>query len=120
MPAKKINDIVAMILIISVFLSVTIVIIGSICYLTAHGGEHIDVLISSPAQPITLTAISQLLLKQSSIGLIELGLFILVTTQILRVALLAWFYGATKDYPFLLISIYILAILIGSFFINKY
>jgi uncharacterized membrane protein len=91
------------------------VLIGGIFFLWQHGSAPLrSELIYSSHFHVSFTEMWYLLQHNTAVGLIELGLISLVMTQLLRVALLCWFYTVTRDIPFAAISIFILGVLIYS------
>jgi len=69
---------------------------------------------------ISLYSFWEDLLNLSPEGFIELGLFILVITQVIRVGIVVWFFTSIKDRFFSCISLFILLLLIGAFVIPLY
>jgi uncharacterized membrane protein len=104
---KKIENIMGMLLLIGTLISASLVCIGGFLFLLHHGSEPIH---SDLLKPWTLA------FSWNALGLIELGLFLLVFTQILRVLLLCGFYVFIRDRCFTLISFFILFVLIYSVF----
>ena len=89
---------------------------GGISYIDQHANDLLTNIMPSQLTPISLAQIFHLSFSFSSIGFIELGLLLLVATQIIRVFLLVCFYAAIKDYHFLLINAYLTIMLILGFF----
>ncbi len=84
-------------------------------YLLQFGSNNMHTeLVETTSYATNMTLIWHTALSFSPLGLIELGLLTLVVTQIMRVGLLVWFYSATQDYLFALISLFILLALIYS------
>lgn len=92
------------------FLSLFIVLVGGACYLWQHGNDVI------PYQVFSGKFTTILLSPQ---GIIQLGLFILIGTQVLRVILTAFLFLQCKDYVFTAISGGIFVLLIYSIFWGK-
>lgn len=115
--STKIEKMITLILIVGTLISICLVMTGGIIYLLENGNTTLaSTLLKSNNYHLNINSIWQNIQSFSSIGLIELGLLSLVTTQILRVGLLCWFYIITKDYWFIGFSMFILAILIYSSF----
>ncbi|RDI37205.1 DUF1634 domain-containing protein [Aquicella lusitana] len=114
---SKIQEILGIILLSGIFISASLVIIGGLVYLLHHGGENMQMEL---LQSVTYqTSVKEILLGTLSftpLRIIELGLLLLVATQVLRVALLTWFYALIRDYWFVSFSIFILFILVYSLF----
>lgn len=114
---KKMEERIALVLMLGTLLSAFLVLIGAVLYLFQSGQHAMQSEISpSNITPITINQIWQLAFSLSPLGIIELGLLSLVATQTIRVALLCWFYAMIRDYKFLMISFFILVVLIYSSF----
>lgn len=112
---RKMQAIIGITLLIGTLLSAGIVLIGGIMYLLQHGSDAVPTsLLHYEPQHIQLAQIWQNAFSFSSSGIIQLGLLCLVSTQLLRVALLCWFYTMIRDYAFMIISTFILLVLIYS------
>jgi uncharacterized membrane protein len=115
--AVKIETIMGLIINIGVIISMGLVTLGGIKFLLEHGHENIHFDFQpSNSYIINLKLAWQAALSFSSLGIIELGLIVLVATQIIRVGLLVGFYSITRDYWFSIISLFIFIILVYSFF----
>lgn len=99
-------------------LSVLVVLVGGVMYLIQNGHETIHYRVFQPeaSDLSTMSGILATALTFSAPGIIQLGLLILVLTQVLRVALTAWLFAQERDFLFTWISLIILAILIYSVF----
>lgn len=114
---KKLQEIMGILLLIGISLSASLVCIGGLLFLWQHGGESIQTeWMQLSTAPINRSSIWQLAFSFTPLGMIELGLLLLVFTQIIRVALLCGFYAVIKDYWFTFISTFILCVLVYSFF----
>lgn len=114
---KKIEISMSVILTIGMLLSSCLVILGGTSFLIQHGSENIlTQFIQSDLYHTNINMILNDVSGFSSIGIIELGILVLVATQIIRVAMLVCFYGITRDYWFSCISLFILIVLVYSFF----
>lgn len=112
---RKIEAVMSTILAIGMIISVSLVLVGGIIYLLQHGSESISLFLMQPDDYSTdFNLILNNALSFSPFGIIELGLLILVATQIIRVGLLVWFYGVMRDYWFFFISFFVLAVLVCS------
>jgi len=119
--ARKIEDLISIILTIGIVISCLLVLVGGILFLSQHTGENIS-LVSLQTTHYTPTSFKQVLqnvFSFSANAIIELGLFALVITQIVRVGLLALFYFYQKDSKFTLISFFIFSLLIYSIVLQK-
>lgn len=117
---KKMEELISMVLIIGTLLSAAFVIIGGTLYLLQNGSENVHTeLLQNNAYPTSIKQIWIIALSFSPLGMIELGLLLLVATQILRVGLLAWFYAYIRDYRFTCMSLFILLMLLYSFVLRN-
>ena len=81
-----------------------------------HGHDYMQSdLVALTTSGTTLTFTWKSIFSFTPINMINLGLLVLVFIEILRVALLGWFYYSIKDKWFTFISIFILLILLYSF-----
>ncbi len=111
----KMEEMIGLLLTIGVIISSTLVLIGGILFLWQHGSENMKMeLLQTGTYSPSFQQLYQSIFTFSSTALIELGLFVLVITQLLRVGLLGLFYLAQRDYVFTLISFFILLMLIYS------
>jgi uncharacterized membrane protein len=114
---KEMQNTISLILLSGTLLSAALVIIGGIMYLSEHGSQIMPFeLLQTDMVPTSMKQVWQFALSFSSLAIIELGLLLLVATQMVRVALLCWFYAMQKDLAFLFISLFVLVILIYSCF----
>lgn len=113
--SAKMQSAVGIILLIGVLISLFLVCYGGISFLIAHGNEPM------PLDVFRLNSYRtdfQLILGQavslSPLSIIEIGLIVLVATQLIRVILLTCFYALARDYWFTFFSFFILMILVYS------
>lgn len=112
---KKITHWLGRILQVSIIISIALVMIGGISFLLQHGSKSLDHnIFLATSYDIDILTIWQNEWLFSPIRLIELGLLTLVMAQILRVALLSYYYIAIRDYWFMLFSLFILSIILYS------
>ena len=111
---QKIEAMIAAMLLLGVLASVTCVSVGGIGYLWQHHAETLAQMNIHTFSPTTATALLRLAFSGTALGWVELGVMILMGTQLLRVALLIVFYGSIKDYKFVIISSYVLCLLLYS------
>lgn len=112
--SKQMQDTLSIILTIGIWLATALVLIGGILFLIQHGHETVQIEFMQDYQ-LTIRKIITDALSLTPLGIIELGILTLVVTQVLRVALLAYFYITIKDYWFTLFSLFILMVLLYSF-----
>lgn len=104
------------ILALGLFTAVVCVALGGVLDLIEFGHLNVNELLQDQAPIITISQILHLAFSFSSSGLIELGLYLLVVTQIFRIAPFVFFYMHEGDYKFSILSAFILFVLIYSLF----
>jgi len=114
MSTLKMEATIGLILLGGTFLALACVVVGGIALLIAHGQQPF--IADRVPVPTSIQETWQLALSFSPHGLIELGLLLLIATQMLRLALLCGFYTAIHDYKFSFICLFILWVLIYSLF----
>ena len=120
-PDEKLDVTIGHLLRYGVFLSVAIVLIGSLVYLIEHGSEIPDYtkfkIASAPLrQPAGI--ISQAF-HFTGKGVIQLGILLLIATPISRVFFSVFAFFRQRDYLYVLITMIVLIILLFSLFIAK-
>jgi uncharacterized membrane protein len=96
--------------------SMAVVLIGGIWYLSQFGNDNVQFeLLRSMPKSRSIDEIWRVALSFTPLGIVELGLLLLVATQLLRVAMLCVFYAIIGDYGFTSISCFVLLVLIYSF-----
>lgn len=117
---KKMQRGMNLVLMIGMIISVVLVMIGGSLFLLHFGSENIqNEFVYVVNEGTSAARIWESALNFSPLGMIELGLLVLVAIQAIRVAMLAWFYGKTRDYWFLGMSLFILSVLFYSFFFRE-
>lgn len=112
---KQMEDVMSLLLMIGMLLSAGLVLLGGSLYLIQHGTETLHTeLLQVNNYHITVELIWKNALALTPLGIIELGLLVLIGTQVLRVALLVGFYAFTRDVWFTVISLFILITLLYS------
>lgn len=105
------------ILLVGMLLALTLVMTGGGWYLIENGSATLQTeLLSTGHDQTSITQILEKALSFSPIGLIELGLLVLVATQVIRVGLLVWFYFRLHDYWFVSFSLFVFFVLVYSLF----
>lgn len=100
---------------IGIMLSIALVLLGGMSFLLHHGSEPLkNNMLLSTNFDIDIFTIWRNGNLYTSIGLIELGLLILVLAQVLRVAMLSYYYTMIRDYWFMLFSFFILSVILYS------
>lgn len=111
----KIQKFMSLILVFGMILSASCVLIGGLLFLYQHGHESLQAELL--LQPTYQTSFFQILMPSwplTAVNIIQIGIAVLVLTQLLRVLLLCGFYLFEKDISFSIISLFILIVLIFS------
>jgi uncharacterized membrane protein len=104
-------------LLIGAFICLVIIFAGGSLYLIQHGHEPIyqqAFYEKSQAVP-SIAIIFHNAASFSALALVQVGLLCLVILQLIRVAMITWFFINLRDKLFSLISFFILSVLIYSF-----
>lgn len=104
----------ARVLLFGVKVAVVLVVLGAVLLLSRHGLETASyhLFVGEPQSLTSLPAIFQGLWQGHGRSLIQLGLICLVLTPVLRVALACLIFVREKDYVYVGISLFVLAILL--------
>ena len=109
---------IAVLLMLGIMISVTIVIIGAVYYLMTAGHESIyqQAFYLQKPQHLSLDELWREALSLSPLGIIQFGVFTLVITQLFRVILCTWYFAKTRDKIFVAISLFVLCVVCYSLF----
>lgn len=113
---KDINLLMGRTLFISVLISAALITIGGVLFLWQHAFE-VYTFTRFNAEPHQLTSLAGMLKDVFHLkprGLIQLGLFLLFFTQIIRVAMVAWLFLQERNPLFFRLSLFIFLVLIVS------
>ena len=113
---KKLQLLMGQLLLVGLALSLILTIFGGAFYLFLHGGEISSHQIFKQAPLSVAKKHWHELFTFSSYSIIQIGIIILVLTQLLRVSLLVVYYLKLHDLKFVGMSLFILGILIYSVF----
>ncbi len=112
---QRMQHIMSVILTVGTLLSLGIVTLGGALYLFHFGHQNMAwELVQSNDYATTIPQIWQAASTFSPLGIVELGLVLLVATQVIRVALLVGFYAVIRDTRFTLICVFVLALMLYS------
>lgn len=115
MTNAKMQKTISLILIAGTALAAILIIIGGTMLLWQHGNMPFKTaMLTESSHHVSFHAMRRQLHDETSIAFLEFGLLCLVMTQLIRVALLSWFYAVTRDIAYTLISLFILCVLIYS------
>lgn len=113
---KKLQEIMTLILTTGTLSSFCLVVLGGGLYLLKHGANPIQIeVLQSAAYVTNMVMVLKNAFFLEPVSMIELGLLLLVLTQIVRVAMLVWFYSLIRDHWFTGISLFVLSLLSYSF-----
>lgn len=97
--------------------AMVIVFIGGVLYLWQHANQPLQTELLNLREPMGLLRTWQDLQTATPIGLIELGLGLLIATQVFRMMWLIEFYLRARDLWFTLFSTFILTAILYSLFV---
>lgn len=97
-------------------LALVIVTLGGCWYLWLHGSAPLQTELFDYRQPINMFHTLLDLQTATPLGLVELGLFLLIATQVMRLFWLLWFYLKCRDYWFSFFTAFILCLILYSLF----
>lgn len=113
---QEMDTVIGNLLRIGVFVAGTIVLIGGIFYLIRHGGEIPEYRIFH-GQPVDLRTLSGILrdvVKFRARAIIQLGFLLLIATPVARVAFTVYAFARQKDLVYVMVTLFVLAVLIFS------
>lgn len=114
---SRIQILISRILTTGTLLAASLVLIGGMIFLYQSGHQPVMSVLNQPmAHFSSLLSTWDAARAFSPLGIVELGVITLIITQLLRVGLLVWFYASIRDHYFTIISLFVLAILLYSFF----
>jgi uncharacterized membrane protein len=107
---RRIDTIVARILVVGVITAASIVLLGGVVFLSRHGGETFDYG-TFRGEPASLRAVPGILggaFTLSGRSLIQLGILLLVATPVVRVLFSVFAFAARKDRTYIVITLFVL------------
>jgi uncharacterized membrane protein len=115
---KRIDAIMGMLLRTGVLLAAAIVLIGGIVFLVRHRAPvtNYRVFHGEPAELRTLHGIFHEAAAWHGQGLIQLGLLLLIATPVARVAFSVGAFSYERDWTYVAVTLFVLAILMYSLF----
>ena len=104
-----------------VVLAAAVVLIGGAVYLARHGTEEAGhrVFKGEPAEFRSPSAIVADIRAFRGQAIIQFGLLLLVATPIARVAFSVFAFLRERDWTYVLLTLFVLAVLLGSLFLGK-
>jgi uncharacterized membrane protein len=112
----RIEVIIGALLRTGVILAGAVVLVGAVVYLTHHGWEAVNysAFYGEPETLTSVTGIIQGALHLSGRAIIQFGLLILIATPVARVAFSAVAFAIERDYLYVWITLFVLAVLLYS------
>lgn len=113
---QEMDSIIGNLLRVGVFVAGTIVLIGGIFYLIGHGGEIPEYRIFH-GQPVDLRTLSGILgdvVQFRARAIVQLGFLLLIATPVARVAFSVYAFARQKDLIYVIVTLFVLAVLIFS------
>jgi uncharacterized membrane protein len=113
---EKLKEAVSRILLFGVVLAALTVLVGGLLFLARHPHKTADYRDFNQAAPYArdLAGIARNVLALKSYGIIQLGLLLLIATPVARVAFSVAAFAAGKDVKYLLLTLAVLGVLLGS------
>jgi uncharacterized membrane protein len=120
-PDEKLDLTIGRLLRYGVFLSVVIVLAGTVVYFIKHGSEipNYASFTMAPAALRRPVGIIDQAFHLTGSGIIQLGLLALIATPIARVFFSVFAFFRQRDYRYTIITLIVLLILLFSFFFEK-
>ena len=106
---ERLQLMIGKLMLVGAIVSAAVTLIGAIIFLAQHGMEPSQYHLFKPDN-------SHVSHYFSARGLIEIGLYILVLTQVLRVALTGWLFIKLRDKWFIGFSLFVFLVLVYSLF----
>ena len=122
---RKVELAISLVLRIGVVVSVAVISVG-LGLMFAHHGSYVSVgghfsysKLTSRSTPFphTFSSLGHAIGRGEGRGIVVLGVLILILTPVLRVAVGVLSFVYEKDPPMTIVTLYVLAVLIGSFFL---
>lgn len=112
---QRFEKYISLVLLFGMLLSALLVLLGGVLFLYQHATDSVTLLQSTNNTPTTFFTLWQSVISFTPLSIIEVGILLLVLTQIIRVSLITLLYLVIKDYVFVLISGFIFLVLLYSF-----
>lgn len=122
---RKVELVISMVLRVGVLVSVLIIMVGlglmfahHPAYRPIHGRFSYRELTSKTASfPDSFSSMGRSISRGSGQGIVVLGVLVLILTPVLRVAVGVLSFVYEKDPPMTIVTLYVLVVLVGSFFL---
>jgi uncharacterized membrane protein len=111
MSIERFQLFIGQLLLMGLLLAIVFTSIGGVMYLLDHGEMLVSYHDFQPTQKHFLLDFSQIF-SGTSAGFIQLGLYILIITQLLRVLLTVWMFKQLQDRVFVFCSLFIFGVLV--------
>ncbi len=113
---QQMQILMSRLLLTGTLLALILVTAGGSWYLCLHGGAPLKSELLNDQQSINLLHTLFDLKTTTPLGLVELGLYLLIATQVIRLFLLLWFYIENRDIWFSLFTAFIVCLISYSLF----
>lgn len=117
---NRLDEVLTYLLMVLILLASAIIAYGGLQFIVEHGVAVPDYAIFS-GEPKALKGISgvyQLLMKGSSLGIIQAGLLLLMVIPVVRLALITFYFIVERDRLYSWVSAFALLVLLGSIFLE--
>ena len=117
---EQVERVVATLLRAGVVLAAAVVLIGAVVYLYRHGHEpaKMPVFEGEPSDLESIHGIVRGAWHGRGRGIIQLGLLLLIATPIARVIFSVYAFGRERDWTYVFVTLFVLAILLYSLLIS--
>lgn len=120
MGINKIQEVISTILLIGIVLSASFVLIGGSILLIKNGDDAMNrASMYIKPYPVSAKNLWHDAKSFNTLGIIEIGIIMLVLTQLLRIALLIFYYIKERDHWFTAFTTYIILMLSASLLWHK-
>jgi len=111
---ENLKPFIGRLMLISTVICFMMVLMGGIFFLVSYGHDPVPwhKYTSYPTIPTTYKTIGDDLKNPTPLGIVQLGLLVLLLTQVARVALTAWLFLKARDKTFAIISFFVLLVLL--------
>ena len=112
----KLEQMIGSLLRAGVFIAAAVVLLGGILYLAQYGSTHpaYHAFHGESSELRSVTSVVKDAARLDSRSIIQLGLFLLVLTPIARVVFSAVGFALERDYVYVVITVFVLAVLLVS------
>ncbi len=116
MDDRRLEIIIGNLLRVGVLVAAALVFAGGVAYLAAHHGDHIS-FHSFAREGSSLRSVPGIITSAAHLkseGIMQLGLLLLIATPVARVVMAVFGFGLERDWLYVVVSLIVLAVLVGS------